>query len=281
MSVEEFVSNVTAVSRTFEYDYIYFDAIFLGIWLLALILKKRFTALKAGIFFSIPTYLIDSQIWWNLPTTQGTTGFVREYMIGGIQMPHPLGDFFWLKFGADFMMTISYSWFAFTWMWIMFETWKDKNWKDAAFFTALWFISWILIPYLSFLISWDDRIVYCIRHMDSQMVIQIVTVVVGYILMLILYGTDKFNSKDPKVILYVFMVGCFQAFTMEFPLFMFGIRPIEISLFIYEIIILVNQGAPYMYVIWDKILPYARFYQKNNRRGLIKGRKNYTQEQEI
>lgn len=238
MNLEDLIFNITDVSRTFEYDYIYFDAIFLGIWLTTIILKKRFTALRAGVFFSIPTYLIDSQIWWNLPTTQGTTGFVREYMIDGVQIPHPLGDFFWLKFGADFMMTISYSWFTFTWIWIMFETLKDNNWKDAVFFTLLQLISWILTPYLSFLISWDDRVVYCVWHMDSQMIIQIITVVVGYVLILILYGTDKFNSKDPKVIPYVFMVGCFQAFVMEFPLFMFGIRPIEISLFIYEIMLI-------------------------------------------
>lgn len=251
-------SIITEVPRIFDYDYIYFDAIFLAIWIGLLIARKKYTPLLAGVVIAIPVYLIDAVIWWNSPTLQSTTGYVREYIIGGIQMPHPLDQYFWLKFGADFMMCISYSIYAFSWVWIMFQSWKTKNRKDMIFFSVWWFASWILTPVLSKAISWNETTVQCIRYMDSQLIAQIVTVACGFILMSVFYFTDRFNSKDRGVILYVFMVGCLQAFIMEFPLFITGIRPTEISLLIYEIFILTNQGAPYLYLIWDKIGPMIK-----------------------
>jgi hypothetical protein len=219
--------------------------------------NKKYKPLLAGIIISIPVYIIDAVIWWNLPTTNPSsgTGFVREYNINGIQMTHPLGEYFWLKFGADFMMTISYSLFAFTWLWIMFDSWKTKDFKEMTKYTTIWFSFWILVPILSFLIPWDDRLVYCIRHMDSQIIAQILSVIFGYVLLLLLYGTDRFNSIKPKTILFVFIAGCLQAFIMEFPLFITGIRPISLTVLIYETIILTNQGAPYLYIIYDKIIP--------------------------
>ena len=126
-----FFQNLYDAARTFEYDYIYIDAIFLSIWILILIKNKKWSALKAGAIFGFCVYLIDAIWWWNMAAgpdfPSGT--FIREYWIGGIQVPHPLGNYFLLKFGCDFMMTFSYSLFAFPWLWIMFENIEKKNIK--------------------------------------------------------------------------------------------------------------------------------------------------------
>lgn len=244
--------------RTFEYDYIIFDLIFYLIWIGALIKKKKWNALKAGIVTGFLVYLIDAVIWWNSPAgnnySPGT--YIREYWIGGIQMPHPLAEYFWLKFGADFMMCISYSIFAFAWLWIMFENIEKRNYKEMFFFTALYFGVWMLIPFLSFLIPINDTIVYTVRHMDALLVVWITNVFIGYIFLTLIYGTNWFGSKDLKVIGYVFVIGCLESFFMEFPLFISGIRPTGILFLLYEVLFLFNQGAPYLYVLYDKILPW-------------------------
>ncbi|MHA1147314.1 MAG: hypothetical protein ACTSR8_03625 [Promethearchaeota archaeon] len=253
MILEQFNNAV----RTFQYDYIYIDAICLTIWVSYLIYTKKWAALKAGIFFGMCVYFIDAIWWWNTPAganyPEGT--YIREYIIGGVELPHPLGKYFWLKFGADFMMTISYGMFAFAWFWIIFENFSEPDKKEIVISTCLYFGSWLIIPFISLLLPIDDRLVETVRHMDTQMFIWIVNVIVGYFVLSIIYGTDKFNSKNPKIICYVFIIGCLQSFFMEFPLFISGIRPTRILFLIYEIFFLVNQGAPYLYILWDKILP--------------------------
>lgn len=256
MLLEEF----TNAARNFQYDYIYIDAIFLTIWVSYLIYTKKWPALKAGVFFGICVYIIDAIWWWNSPAganyPAGT--YIREYTIGGIKIPHPLGEYFWLKFGADFMMTISYGIFAFAWFWIIFKNFKDPNTKEIIISTCLYFGSWLATPFISSLLPIDDRLVETVRHMDTQMIVWIINAIMGYIILSIIYGTDKFKSKNPKIIGYVFIVGCLQSFFMEFPLFISGIRPTGIFFLIYEIFFLVNQGAPYIYILWDKVIPLLK-----------------------
>jgi len=251
------MQELTNAARNFQYDYIYIDAFFLAIWIGFLIYYKKWATLKAGILFGLCVYFIDAIWWWNMPAganyPEGT--YIREYIIGGVQMPHPLGEYFLLKFGADFMMTLSYSLFAFAWFWIIFENFEKKNIKEIILFTGLYFGSWMATPFLSFWLPIDDRLVETVRHMDTQIFIWIVNVFIGYAVLSLVYGTDKFNSKNPKIIGYVFVIGCLQSFFMEFPLFISGIRPTGVEFLIYEIFFLVNQGAPYIYIIYDKIIP--------------------------
>ena len=59
-------------------------------------------------------------------------------------------------------------------------------------------------------------------------------------------------------IIYLFCVGCVLGFMMELPLAVFKIRAPNTKLIIYETLFLFNQGVPYLYVAWDKILPVLR-----------------------
>lgn len=244
--------------RIFDYDYIFFDSFFLTIWIAILVKYKKWNPLKFGIFTGFIIYFIDSIVWFNLPAGNNYLAgtFIREYSIGGVYMPRPLGDYFWAKFGADFMMTFSYSMFAFGWLWIMFENFFKKNLKEILQFTLIYFISWMLIPLFSLIIPLNDIQVDTVRYMDTQMIAWSINLIVGYLFLSLIYGTNKFGSKKPKTILYVFVVGCVGAFFMEFPLLIFGIRPTGVFFLLYEVLFMLNQGAPYLYVLYDKILPW-------------------------
>ncbi len=243
--------------RLFDYDYIFFDSFFLTIWIAIMVKYKKWNPLKFGIFTGFIIYFIDSIVWFNLPAGNsylvGT--YIREYTIGGVYMPRPLGDYFWVKFGADFMMTFSYSMFAFGWLWIMFENFFKKNLKEVLLFTLIYFISWMLIPLFSLIIPLNDTIVDTVRYMDTQMVAWWVNLIIGYLFLSLIYGTKKFGSKKPKTILYVFIIGCLGAFFMEFPLLVFGIRPTGVLFLLYDVLLMLNQGAPYLFVLYDRILP--------------------------
>jgi len=245
--------------RIFDYDYIFFDGFFLTIWIAIMVKYKKWNPLKFGIFTGFIIYFIDTIVWFNLPAGNSYLAgtFIREYSIGGAYMPRPLGDYFWVKFGADFMMTFSYSMFAFGWLWIMFENFFKKNLKEALLFTLLYFLFWMLIPLFSLIIPLNDIQVDTVRYMDTQMIAWSINLIVGYLFLSLIYGTNKFGSKKPKTILFVFVVGCAGAFLMEFPLLIFGIRPTGVLFLLYEVLFMFNQGAPYLYVLYDKILPWT------------------------
>ena len=59
------------IARRFEFDYIFFDALFLLIWIALLIWQKRYSPLRAGIVCAVVVYIIDGVIW--------TATGVREY----------------------------------------------------------------------------------------------------------------------------------------------------------------------------------------------------------
>jgi len=244
--------------RNFEYDYIFIDSIFLTIWIAILVKYKKWNPIKFGIVTGFIIYFIDTIVWFNLPAgsnyPSGT--FIREYWIGGVYMPRPLGSYLWPKFGADFMMTFSYSMFAFGWLWIMFENFIKRNKKEILLFTSIYFGSWILIPFLSFWLPLNDTIVDSVRYMDTQMVAWVINIFVGYFILFLIYGTNKFKSKNPKIILLVFIVGCTNGFFMEFPLLISGIRPTGALYLLYGVVFMFNQGAPYLYIAYDKVLPW-------------------------
>ena len=244
--------------RNFEYDYIFIDGFFLTFWISLLVKYKKWKPLKFGVVTGFLLYFIDAIAWFNIPAgsnyISGT--FIREYWIGGTYMPRPLGNYFWLKFGADFMMNFSYAMFAFGWLWIMFENFIKSNSKEIFIFTLTFFTSWLLIPFLSFWIPLNDTLVESVRYMDTQMVVWLINIFVGYFILSLIYGTNKFGSKKPKIVLFVFIVGCTGAFFMEFPLLISGIRPTGIFFLIYDTILMFNQGAPYLYIAYDKVLPW-------------------------
>jgi hypothetical protein len=215
------------IARRFEFDYILFDALFLGIWVALLVWQKRSGPLRVGIVCAVIVYVIDGVIW--------TAVGIREY---GIPAP-------WVKLPVDFMMDVSYGMIAFSWVWIAFER---KSAQDVVLWTALLFAGWLIIPFASRWISLVDAPINTVRHMSSRVWLHISVVLIGYAALLAL-------GYDAKAIAYVFWVGCMLAFMMEFSLLVSGIRSPSLGLLAYETLILTNQGIPYLYVIKERILP--------------------------
>ena len=215
------------VARNFEFDYIIFDALFLAIWIALLIWQKRFRPLKAGLILAVIVYILDAVIWVQ-------TG-VREY---GLPAP-------WFKHPVDFMMDVSYSIVAFSWLWIAFER---RSVRDVALWTTLLFVGWLILPFVSQWIPLADMPIMTNRHMSSRVWLHVTVVVVGYVVLFLL-------GYDWKTVLYVFWAGCMLSFAMEFALFISGIRPTDVTFLVYETLILFNLGVPYLFIIDDKILP--------------------------
>lgn len=216
-----------SIARHFQFDYIICDFVFLAIFISLMVWQKRYGPLAAGVVCGVLIYIIDGVIWYSLG--------VREY---GISAP-------WIKHPVDFMMDFSYGVVAFGWMWIAFER---KGVKDVAMWTALVLGGWFLVPFASLMLHINDDPVMTIRHMQSQVGLQIGMVIGGYALLAVL-------RYDFKTIAYLFWVGCMLGFMMEIPLNVFNIRPTGFDVLVYETLFLFNMGVPYLFIVWDKIIP--------------------------
>jgi hypothetical protein len=224
----DFLSDIDqSIARNFQFDYVVFDAAFLACWVGLLIRRKRYAPLAAGIVCGVLTYVIDGIVWYALG--------VREY---GLPAP-------WMKHPVDFMMDFSYGIVAFSWVWIAFER---RSRLDVAFWTVVVLAGWMLVPVVSFAVPLSNAPIMTVRHMQSQVAYQIAAVIVGYAFLAVL-------RYDTRTIVYLFAVGCALGFMMELPLLVTKIRPASFKLLVFETLILYNQGVPYLYLIWDNILP--------------------------
>lgn len=235
------MSNINHdVIRIFDLDYLIFDFIFLLSFLWVLINQKKKIPIYVGFVCGILFLIIDGVIWWN-------TG-IRE-----IDPPNT-------KFYVDFMMDFSYGLLAFSWVMIMFER---NSIKEVLLWTLFLYGGWLSIASLSQILPLIDLEIITVRHMQSLRVVEITTVVCGYLLLVIL----RYNYKT---ILFVFWVGFMLSFMMESYLLLTQIRPSGFELLLYDSLVLTNQGIPYLFIIFDKILPKIR--------NLISNRKNLDDE---
>jgi hypothetical protein len=268
----EFPEDLTRAIRQFQYDYIYIDAIFLALWIIWLLREGRRTALLAGGVFGFFTYVIDAVFWWNLPAGDnyppGT--FIRQYWIDAQPVPHTFGRLLILKAGADFMMTISYGLFVFTFVWLIFDFWKGViTRKKILEYAMFWATSWLLTPWLSIWLPIDNTLVVSVRNMDTQVVLWIINLIAGYGLLSVVMFTGKFGSKQrPNRWFGVFFLGLYVSFMMEFPLMLAGIRPYNILFLVYETVFLFNQGAPYLWIMANRLFPTIKSHLTQGKNAL-------------
>ncbi|MFX1281864.1 MAG: hypothetical protein ACFFA3_21115 [Promethearchaeota archaeon] len=224
------------VIRVFDLDYIIFDLILLFLFITVLIIKKKQVPLIVGFLCGIMFLIIDGIIWWN-------TG-VREIFPAN------------LKVAVDFMMDFSYGVLAFSWVMIMFE---KNNLKEIIFWTVFLYGGWFMIATLSQILPLNDLEITTIRHMKHLRIVEISVVILGYLLLMFL----RYNYKT---ILYIFWVGTMLSFMMESYLLFTGIRTSGWELLLYDSLILTNQGIPYLYVFFDKILPKLKKLISNRKK---------------
>lgn len=215
------------ITREFGMDYIVFDTIFLASYVVVLFIKKKWFPMAVAAAFTVAIYVIDGIVWWFLG--------IREIT------PPDL----WVKVLHDLMMTISYGIVAFTWLVMAL-----RGDRDILYWTFFLFGGWLLVAFASQLIPLWDMNVFTVRHMQTTHLITIVVAVVGYAIL-------AFLQVSPRDILKTFASACALGFFMEFALWTSGIRPSGLDLVFYDTLVLINQGAPFIYIILAKIVPGA------------------------
>lgn len=222
---------VYEVVRNFGADYIYFDILFLIVFVTLLIKFKKKIPLIA---FFVGGIAINFVIDWGIWIHSG----IRELSLPNNFMGLPA---FWSALIFMFWFSLSYG-VEYAYVFLMFEKKSNKmGW------TLLVFLGWILIAFLSQLISINDAAITTLRYMSSFRIIEILILIIGYSLLFAL-------KYDYKKIAYLFLVGFMIHFMMEFSLLITEIRPGSLLILIENSLIEFNMGIPFFYILYDKFL---------------------------
>ncbi|MFX1502802.1 MAG: hypothetical protein ACFFDH_17710 [Promethearchaeota archaeon] len=233
----------SVVTRTFGMDFIYFDLIFLSIWIFFLIKKKYKIPILWGLAGWLAYIIADYILWYLILQTRTYSGPLNSLLF-----------FLWFCFSPGFVM--------FSYVFVMFE---KRNLKELFFWTFLFYMGWILIACGSQVIPLDDRIIEVSRDMNvaNQRLNETIMVLINILIALILYLKKKLRFED---ILYIFLVGTLVEFTLEISLAISGIRQAQgtwsFILLIINTLIEFNLGIVLMYLLWVlfKIKRYKYYY---------------------
>ncbi|TRZ81669.1 hypothetical protein D4R86_02345 [bacterium] len=214
------------VIRTFGVDYIFFDLIFLAVFLFLLIkFKKKIPLISFFIGGLAINFLIDWGVWLHAGIREV---FLPINFFGGTLL-------FFIWFSLSYGVEYAY-------VFLMF----DKSSKKVKW-TLFVFIGWILVALLSQLISINDASIVIVRHMSDLRILRIAIVLIGYSLLLAF-------KYDFKKILYLFFIGFLVHFMMEFSLLITNIRPNSFLILLENSLIEFNMGVPFFYLIYDKLI---------------------------
>ena len=253
-------------SRQFGLEYLLLDALWLCCWV-GWCWKRGFRlALLRGLVCGLLVFYIDGVLWFNTPIhndgsnprcTQREWRFDAGHRSWERAFPHPywqIGDpYVLMKWGCDFMMDISYGIVYFSWETLMFQHSVTSDAKRTA--SVLLFLgNFSLVP-LSWVFEGAIGITaHGVRHMatEGQNVFRWYgserKVLVMYAILAVFEALRSVSLRRTlECILHCFCVGCFQAFVMVFPLYVFGVRG-KTSSMLHEIVFLINQGTPSSYV---------------------------------
>jgi hypothetical protein len=214
------------VIRNFGLDYIYFDLIFLAVFLGSLIIYKKkvplITFLIGGLGIN---FLVDWGIWLHAG--------IREISLPVESFGTILLFFIWfsLSYGVEY-----------AYVFLMFEEKASKlTW------TLFVLVGWLLVAFLSQWVALNDDPITVVRHMSELRLLRIVIVIIGYGLLFLF-------KYDWKKILFLFFIGFLIHFMMEFTLLISGIRPGSLLILLENSLIEFNMGVPFFYLLYDKYL---------------------------
>ncbi|MFW9822436.1 MAG: hypothetical protein ACFFE4_05850 [Candidatus Thorarchaeota archaeon] len=231
------------VTRSFGLDYIYFDIIFLIIWIFFLAKKKYWVPIAWGLLGWAVYIFTDYFLWYIVTQT-------RQY-IGPID---PFIFFLWFCFSPGFVQ--------FSYVALMFE---KRNRHDLIFFTLIFYFGWIIVSLGSQLLPIEDIVIRVSRDMniDNQRFNMTLMVFVNIIIAIVLYAKKKLRLED---VVYLFLVGTLVEFALELTLAVSGIRQEQgtwnLGIMILNTLIEFNLGIVLMYLLWAliKIRKYQKYY---------------------
>ncbi len=219
------------VTRTLGVDFIYFDLLFLSIWIYFLIRKRYWIPIIWGLFGWVVYLIADYYIWYTVMQSRTYDGPIINIVF-----------FLWFCFSAGFVQ--------FSYVALMFE---KRNWKELWVWTLIFYLGWILVGVGSQLISLDDRIIRVSGNMnaDRQRLIFTLMTVGNILIATILYIVKKLRIED---VIYLFIVGILVEFCLELSLSVSGIRLEQgtwsLELMIVNTLIEFNMGIVLMHLLW-------------------------------
>ncbi|MHA1825539.1 MAG: hypothetical protein ACTSUA_02670 [Candidatus Heimdallarchaeota archaeon] len=232
------------VGRTFGIDFIYLDLILVSIWIILLLVRKRFKELLIGIFGYVVVMFTDAVIWYTIKKT-------RHIEIAG----DVIGPYLFL---AYFSFTYGVIMFSFAVM--MFN--RQVSPLEKILWSAFLFLGWLAIGLISQHIHWNDTEIYIYRDMTSSRLGQILMAIIGYALILawkiISEFTDKFPFNLMKTVPYwyfavLIITGIFIHFSMESTLWIAQIRPSDWEVLLTNSLLEFNTGIPILFALWVTI----------------------------
>jgi VanZ family protein len=131
----------------------------------------------------------------------------------------------------------------------------EEEKRDKIQMAILFFGGWLFIAYLSVLAPINDTTVTVARTMTNQRIIEVFVVITEYSILGILAYKKKFGLNW-KTIAYIFFIGFFVHFSMEFTLFLPGIRQSSMFDLVFNSVLEFNMGTPILYLMLNVLVPF-------------------------
>ena len=226
------------VARQMDVDFIYFDLALVTIWMVLLIVRKRYKELIFGLFGFLVVWFVDYVVWFTIQGTRHIEGPTTASWF-----PHVFLIYF----------SFTYGMIMFSFAPLMFN--KKINKIEKGLWAGLMYGGWLLIAFLSKWTHINDGAIYIYREMSGYRIGSIIMAVVGY---LVIIGLKAFKVNFMENVpwwyfAYLFGVGIFIHFSMESTLLIAGIRPSTATawaILAFNSLIEFNTGIPVLFILW-------------------------------
>ncbi|MFC1846088.1 hypothetical protein ACFLYM_01570 [Chloroflexota bacterium] len=210
------------VARTFNTLYIYLDIVWLIIFALILVWRKRYLAFIVGLIGGIIYFAVDYGIFYLILNTRVISG----------------ADQFWFLL----WLSMSYGFTNFAWIWLLLD--RDGR---AVEWSLIPIMGWVAVAALSQNFGTDFPEISICRGTIGYHGIMAVILVAGFLYLII--HNLRALPNDKVNILRLLAIGIGVQFSWEFVLLISGIRPAGFMPLIVNSLIETNLGMPYLYMI--------------------------------
>jgi hypothetical protein len=210
------------VERSFNSLYIYIDIIFLFLFSIILLWRKRYLALIAGVFGGIIYFVVDYGFFYQFMGTRQVTG------------ANPLWLLLWLS--------ISYGLTNFAWIWVLLD--RDGHAVD---WSLLIIAGWVAVAFLSQGMGTGFIHISISRGTARYHSIMAAIMFFGYLWLII--RNLRTTAVEKVNLLRLLAIGVGVQFSWEVILLLSNIRPAGIMPLIVDSLIETNLGIPYLYLI--------------------------------
>lgn len=223
------------VTRTFDADFMLFDIMLTFIWTVFLWKRGYIKPLLFGFWGILINFIVDFVLWYNYLGIRTIDG-LPEWM-------SPLSFFVYFS--------ITYGMIQYSYVQVMFSTQPnhpENERRERLHWSLFLFLGWLIIGFISNLIPIYDIEITVTRIMTQQRIIEIFVVIGEYSLLVFLAHFKRFGLEWRKIS-YIFLIGVFVHFSMEFTLLLLGLRGSSIFDLVFNSLFEFNMGAPLLYLM--------------------------------